>query len=112
MKAFILATDDTRRPTKSALLTGPEMEDDAVRRKFYAHRADGYHPDGWAVLTLFGERGMTDISVAKYKDAAAKETALKADAKKAAAEKESIEKAEAAERARVKADADKAINKK
>lgn len=83
MKAFVIAKDDVRAPAKSALLIGPEKDDDKVRREFYAHRAESVHPDGWAVLELHSENGVEAVSVARWKNKEAKSKSLADDAKNA-----------------------------
>jgi hypothetical protein len=92
MKAFVIAKDDVRAPAKSALLIGPEKDDDKVRREFYAHRAESVHPDGWAVLELHSENGLEAVSVARWKNKEAKSKALAEEAKKIKDEASEIEK--------------------
>lgn len=104
MKAFILAKNDPKSPTKSALIAGPELDDDKVRRKFFELRAESVHPEGWQVLELYGENGVEVVSVARWKTKEEKTKALKADAEKAKAEAESVAKEKAADEAKRKLD--------
>lgn len=92
MKTFVIAKDDVRAPAKSALLIGPEKDDDAVRREFYAHRAESVHPDGWPVLELHNDNGVEAVSVARWKTKEAKSKALADEAKKAKDEADAAEK--------------------
>jgi hypothetical protein len=104
MRAFILAKNDPRAPTKSALLVGPENDDEKVRRLFFEHRAESVHPDGWPVLELHGERGAEVVSVARWKTKEDKAKAMKADADKAKAEADSVAKIAADAEAKRKAE--------
>ena len=104
MKAFILAKYDPRAPTKSALLMGPENEDDKVRRTFHGYRAESVHPDGWPVLELHGDKGVEVVSVARWKDAETKTKSLKADSDRAKAEAEAAAKIAAEFEAKRKVD--------
>jgi hypothetical protein len=63
MKHFVIGLDAIERATESALVLGPELDDDQVRREFYEARASGEHPGDWTVLQLHGERGIIDISI-------------------------------------------------
>lgn len=104
MKAFILAKNDPRAPTKSALLMGPENEDDKVRRTFHGYRSESVHPDGWPVLELHGDKGVEVVSVARWKDADAKAKSLKNDADRAKAEADAKAKEDAELAAKRKAE--------
>lgn len=95
MKAFVIAKDDVRAPSKSALLIGPEKDDEAVRREFYAHRAESFHPDGWQVLELHNEGGVEAVSVARWKSKEAKAKAQADDAKRAKEEADAAAKTQA-----------------
>ena len=104
MKAFILAKNDPRTPTKSALLMGPENDDDKVRRAFFSHRAESIHPDGWPVLELHGDKGVEVVSVARWKTNEEKAKSTKADADKAKAEADAVAKIAAEAEAKRKAE--------
>lgn len=64
-RTFILGLDDPNRPKRSALVVGPERDDDEVRREFYRLRERGEHPDGWKFLALYGQTGQLDVSLAR-----------------------------------------------
>lgn len=66
---YVLGTDDHSRPTRSALVIGIEADDDSVRRRFYAWRESGKHPDSWPFLELYGEHGRIEVSFSQPKPA-------------------------------------------
>ena len=64
MRTFILAKDGLS-PTRSTLLVGPEVEDFAVRSRFYELRQQSVHPSPWLVLELWNHNGLVDRSVCR-----------------------------------------------
>ena len=64
---YVLGTDDSMHPKRSALVIGKEEDDDSVRRRFYAWRESGKHPDSWPFLELYGERGRIEVSFSQPK---------------------------------------------
>lgn len=65
MRHFILATDHPENPTSSRLVTGPEYDDSAVLRDFYAARTASCHSDGSKVWELWTRTGRVEVSIAR-----------------------------------------------
>lgn len=64
MKHFILATDNPESPKRSAIVMGPEEDDDKVRRAFYDARSKSCHPDGSRCWELWTRTGRIEVSIA------------------------------------------------
>lgn len=52
MTTILIAVNDPRRPTVSAILCGPEVQPDEARKRLAAYRASGTNPTGlpWVQL--------------------------------------------------------------
>ena len=61
----IIAQDRRDRPTKSFLVTGPDVPSDEVVKQFYEAKAAKVHPHGMPFLALWSsQRGVVEYSFA------------------------------------------------